>query len=468
MAPENFYFGGGAAGTTMHPAVLAYTLFVAVLMLLLPRQHLFAPVAMATFLTPAGSQVYAAGFHFFAIRIVILAFCSRLLLVRLMGRGVLLSGATSPADTTFLAWAICRGMAVILLHKDGGAVVNQIAFWLDAWGTYFVFRYSLRDYSDVLRALKVLAAIIGVLAVFMVYEHRTGLNLCNYYSTSTIVPSVREEGGGIRAQASFATSISAGGFGATLLPLFFWLWKRGKARVLGLVGLVASILVTLSSESATPLSACLGGILALSLWPMRKHMRKLRRGLAIAVACLALVMKAPVWYIIARVDFIGGHGWDRAFLLDMFSQHISSWWLVGTVDNASWGVTTWDLCNQFVAEAGSGGLATLVLFIAILYHAFRTIGLARNRASGKRRQELLYWCMGCSLFAHIMMFQGLSYYDQIQTWWFAFLAMVPAAAASMLMPARAGWPTSGGGSAIETGETEISVGLPQHAETAWG
>ena len=142
---------------------------------------------------------------------------------------------------------------------------------------------------------------------------------------------------------------------------------------------------------------------------------------------LALVMKAPVWFIIARVDFIGGHGWDRAALIDAAVRHFSDWWLLGTKSNASWGADTWDACNEFVYEATSGGLATFILFVAMLSRAFGMIGKARKRVEGSRQQEWFFWCVGAALYAHVMGFWGIDYFDVIRTWWYIFLAMIPAA-----------------------------------------
>jgi hypothetical protein len=466
MAPENFYFGGGATESTMHPLVLACILIVVVLMLALPRKKLFGPVAATAILAPFGSQLFVGGFHFFVFRLVILGFACRLILVKVGTKGPLLSGGMTASDITFFAWAMCRGVASVLLHWSAAACANQVAFWLDAFGAYVLFRYIFRDYYDVLPALKLLAMVEIVLAGFMAYEHITGFNVTNLFRTIGVVPWVREEVGAIRAQASFAHSISAGGFGATMLPLFYWLWKSGGAKVLGPIGVIGSLVVVFCSQSSTPFMAFAGGVLALALWAIRKHMRKVRWGFVVLVSCLALVMKAPVWYIIARAEFVGGHGWDRAYLLDQCWQHFSSWWLIGTSDTAHWGVTTWDLCNQFVAEACSGGILTLCLFIGLLYHAFRVIGLARQRAEATGR-EWLYWCLGCSLFAHILMFEGLSYYDQMQTMWFMFLALAPAAATVPEAPRLRDRPPIAPGPAVKSAR-DVDLLQPQTAAALKG
>ena len=46
---------------------------------------------------------------------------------------------------------------------------------------------------------------------------------------------------------------------------------------------------------------------------------------------------------------------------------------------------------------------------------------------GSRRQEWYFWCLGSALYAHVMGFWGIDYFDLIRTWWYIFLAMIPAA-----------------------------------------
>jgi hypothetical protein len=144
-------------------------------------------------------------------------------------------------------------------------------------------------------------------------------------------------------------------------------------------------------------------------------------------------MKAPVWYLIARVDFVGGHGWDRAYLIDQSIRHFSSWFLFGSKDNASWGPSTWDTCNQFANEALTGGTLTLVLFIALLTRGFRAIGRVRRLAAGDRPEEWFIWSIGAALFTHFIAFFGIAYYDQTKLLWLAFLAMICAATEKLLM-----------------------------------
>ena len=57
------------------------------------------------------------------------------------------------------------------------------------------------------------------------------------------------------------------------------------------------------------------------------------------------------------------------------------------------------------------------------------IGLARREVEGKKAQEWFMWLLGAVLVSHAVAFFGANYFDQIRIWWFAFLAMIPAATA---------------------------------------
>lgn len=404
----------------MTPLVLAATILAAILVLILPRKYAFAPILVVTFLTPFGQQLTVDGLHFYVFRIIVFAGAVRLLRVRLSGEHVF-AGGINGLDRAFCLWALVRGMAFILLFRQGGALVNQIALWLDAFGGYFLIRYLLQDREDVLRATKVFALVAAVLALCMSYEYLTRVNVFSYVGGHTIVPWIRN--GRVRAQGVFGNSITAGTFGAVLMPLFFWLWKSGETRFWGVVGLVAATLVAFTSMASTPITGYLAGICALCLWPFRTRMRWIRWGIVLTIFALALVMKAPVWYVITKINVAGGDAWDRANLIDQTIRHFSNWWLLGTNSNASWGDFTWDQCNQFVEEALQGGLATFLLFILILRRCYGAIGQCRKKVEGDR-QEWFFWCLGAALSAHIIVFLGIDYFDQTLTLWFIFLATI--------------------------------------------
>jgi hypothetical protein len=85
----------------------------------------------------------------------------------------------------------------------------------------------------------------------------------------------------------------------------------------------------------------------------------------------------------------------------------------------------WDLCNQYVAIADQSGLVPLIIFVTIIVLGFKYLGRAR-RLAADRKDRFLLWALSASLFANVVSFFGISYYDQTIIVWYALLAMIHA------------------------------------------
>jgi hypothetical protein len=166
-------------------------------------------------------------------------------------------------------------------------------------------------------------------------------------------------------------------------------------------------------------------VAGICFWPLRGRMHTVRWVLVILLVACSLAMKAPVWFLIARVSLVAGNsGYHRAELIDMFIRHFKDWWLVGTNKQATWGWDMDDLCEQWVAEGETGGLATLVCFILLIACSFSRIGKARKRLSKAPKLEWLLWLIGVALFSHCVGYFGISYFDQTKYSWFALLCII--------------------------------------------
>ena len=427
--------GHGASATILHPVVLVAMIVAIVWMLWRPRKQAIVPLFLCIFLFPRGQVIYVGGVHLYVSLILLLA--GFILVIRSKFNFV---GGLNIVDKVFLFWAAYR-CSCITVTRWPDATMEQLSFLLQAYCGYFLLRYLIRSEKDMIRMANTLAIIALVLGVSMVYE---GSHLVNLFGTylggAPVTPEIRNGIG--RAQAVFGHSILAGCFGATLVPFFIWLWTtKGKNRIFAAVGLLGSALIVYTTNSSTPVLALVAGVLGLCLWPIRRHMRVVRWGLVVGLTGLAIVMKAPVWYVIAHINVIGGSGgYDRAFLIDTCMRHIKEWWLIGTNQYAGWGYDMWDLSDQFVAEAETGGIITLACFIAIISLCYSRIGKLRKRVESK--EQWLLWCLGSIMLAHIFAYFGVSYWDQNQIWWFAFLAMISAATVPLSQPAGATVPAA--------------------------
>ena len=259
----------------------------------------------------------------------------------------------------------------------------------------------------------------------MIYEQFSHINVFGYLGGVQFYTTLRD--GNYRSGATLGC-IYAGAFSGVLIPLFFWMWKGGKSKLIACVGLAGALVMVITSHSSTSSLALMGSVVGLAFWPLRKMMRLIRWGLSITLIGVHLAMKAPVWALIARIDLTGSSsGEHRYMLVDMTINHFKDWWLIGTPNYVGWGWDSWDLCNQFVAVALTGGLFTLILYIAIFSRGFGAIGNARKLVEGDRQQEWLLWCIGSALFATVVAHFGINYMAQLIMGVFPLVACISVA-----------------------------------------
>lgn len=421
--PEHYRYGGGADQSLLHPLVGLLLAASLIGMLVLPRRYASLPLLSMVLLAPVTQQIYVAGVHFFVLRLVVLAGIIRAMLSSNPSRMV--ASSARRVDRAFLYCTLAQTIAPILLFRETQAVVYQIGYLWDWLGGYVLCRWLIQDEQDIFRFLKFLAILLLPVAAGMLWEQGHLFNVFSLLGGLSSVPLVRE--GKIRSQGVFSHSLMAGCFAAVLVPLFFLLWKEGRAKILGGIGMVGAGIMVVTSNSSTTFLACVGGIGAIFLWPLRRRMRNLRIVLVVTLVTLHLVMKAPVWFLIARIDLTGGSSsYHRALLVDQFIRNFNQWWLIGTDQNGAWGLDTFDVQNQYVNVGIVGGLVGLVLLLLTLARSFSAIGNARRRVEGDRHGEWVAWLLGCSLFATVMAFFGVNYFDQGRVVYFALLAMIAA------------------------------------------
>jgi hypothetical protein len=426
MEPNNIRFGGGSADTILHPLV-AIALLVAIgFILFLPRKHVTIPSLLLVFLVPFGQVLVVAGVHFTVYRILIIAVLFRLLVVNDFGGESRIAGGFDIGDRLVVIFGVTLLVTFWLQWRDIQALIKGLGSLLDLLGGYFALRCLVRDTEDIERVVKIFAVLAMILSVCMVNEQLTHRNVFGLLGGIPLEVAVRE--GKARSTGAFEVYITAGVFGATLIPLFVWLWSRSRAKMLAIAGFAGATAITMTSNSSTPLLAYASGIVGLAFWPLRAHMRTFRRSLVALLVGLHVVMKAPVWALIARVDLTGSSsGYHRYMLVDGCIRHFADWWLMGTKDYDSWGWDMWDLSNQYVAYALTGGIVALVTFILIITKAYSRLGNTRKSLAGDADGKWLLWCLGAALTAHVVGYFGIGYFDQMQFAWYALLAMISVA-----------------------------------------
>lgn len=424
--PQNLHFGGGSAESMIHPLIAVYLLIAVVLILVLPRRKAITPFLIPFFTIPAGQVLVLGGFHFTALRILILAGLARWA----FSPGTLSDGkkprSFSGVDWAVVSWSIVAAIAFCLEYRETQAIVKEMGTLLDTLGGFLVVRFLIPDGLALRHTVKTLAAICLILGVCMANEFVTHKNVFGYFGGVEIGAAVRN--GHVRAGATLGY-LYAGAFAGVLIPLFWWMWGEKKSRMVACAGLIGATTMVITTTSSTSYLAFMGSLVGLAFWPLRDRMRLVRWGLVTVLVGLHMVMKAPVWALIQRIDLTGSSSGNQRYeLVDMTIRNFRDWWLIGTKSYTAWGWGSWDLCNQFVAVALTGGLLSLILYIMIFSRSFAAVGTARKLVSGDRDQEWFLWSLGSCLFATVVAHFGINYMAQLSVGLFALVVCMSVAA----------------------------------------
>jgi hypothetical protein len=433
MGPDHLKFGGGVSETVLNPAVLVVVLIAGVLICVWPRKKAVVVFLAASLLIPMDQVLLIGPAHFPMLRLLVLFGIIRIVREKAVSKVPVFSHGMNKIDIAVILMTVFIAVNGILLFPESGAIINQSGNLYTVFGAYFLLRFLIRDEEDIVRTIQTLACVAAIVAVIMTYEVATGHNpyamLGGARAADYASLVVRDDR--FRGRGPFGHSILAGTFGAVLMPLFVALWWKGrKYRKIAVIGIISSTVITLAANSSTPVLGYAAGVLALCLWPARRWMRAIRWGIVLTLVSLHLVMKAPVWNLIARIDITGGSSsWHRFMLVDQCIRRFGDWWLLGIKDTSVWGWDMWDTANQYVSVCENSGLLPLILFVAVLFYGFQYLGKVRRAAGKDKKTALFIWALGSALFANVVAFFGISYSDQTVVAWYGLLAMIPAAMA---------------------------------------
>lgn len=408
----------------MNSIAVAFLFINAIALLLLPRRWAPLPLLVGACYMTLGSGVEIGPFHFQVIRILVAVG-----VVRVIMRGERLADKMNSLDWLMVAWAAWALMSS-LFHKDVFEVfVNRLGLIYNGCGIYFLLRMFCRSLNDVVSLCWITAIILVPLSIVMLSEQATGRNIFSALGGVAELSEVRN--GKIRAQGPFAHSILAGTVGAVCLPLMIGLWRQHRKAAI--VGTAACLLMIFASASSGPILSALFGIGALFMWRWRHRMRLLRWCALLGYIGLDLIMNAPAYYLLARIDLTGSStGWHRAFLIEAALAHLSEWWLAGTDFTRHWmpyGVD-WsgnqsDITNHYLMMGVAGGLPLMLLFVAVLATGFSFVGRTlRQMPELSPQSQFMIWALGVSLFAHSVTFISVSYFDQSFVFIYLSLAVI--------------------------------------------
>lgn len=419
------------------PGALILVVLLFVVVTARRRWALIGVMAGVLYLTQ-GQELIILGFHLSAFRFIELAG-----FIRVMARREFSFSKLIGLDKILLLLYIYTTVVFFLRSNEGEAY--QIGVAVDAFLCYFTFRGLVGGVGDFMWFLRVFLILLVPYVVLVLVESLTRSNPFAFMGGIEYADWMRE--GRLRCQGSFRQPSLLGTLGAVFLPLYIGLAFDRAFRKCAVLGIGLCLLIVWASNSGGPLS-CVGvGVVGWLFWRLRAKMRLVRYALAIGLFGLALVMKAPIWYLPARVSSItGGDGWHRSHLMDMAFQSLDRWWVAGMPieDTRNWfpyllpTTGAADITNQFVVFALAGGLGAMALFIALLVQAFRGVSrsltAARARCHDSSAQEQLLWGVGVMLSVHIFNWLGISYFDQTYAIWFMQLAVISNLSETHILP----------------------------------
>lgn len=411
----------------MNEIAAVFVVANSIALLILPRQWAPLPLLVGACYMTLGSGIEIGPFHFVVIRILVAVG-----IVRVAMRGERLAARMNGLDHLMVAWAVWALISG-LFHKDvSGVLVNRLGLIYNACGIYFLLRVFCQSLEDAVTLCRIAAILLIPLAIEMSFEKLTAQNMFSVFGGVPDIPEIRD--GRIRAQGPFAHSILAGTVGGVCFPLTVGLWKQYKKT--SIAGMLACLAIVFSATSSGPILTAVAGIGGLFMWYWRHQMRLVRWIALLGYFGLNLMMNAPAYSIIARIDLTGSStSWHRAALIDAALAHLSEWWIIGTDVTRHWmpyGVH-WseeqaDITNYYINMGVWGGLPLMALFIAILAMGFSYVGRTLPQIPKFLPQlKFMIWALGASLFAHSMTCVSVSYFDQSVVFIYLTLAVIGSA-----------------------------------------
>ncbi len=439
----------------MIPLGIALTLLFSAAVLMLPRVYAALGVMAAVCYITQGQVYLVGGFNMNSIRIVLLAG-----LIRLVVRGEFRNLKLNKVDWALIAY-LCT-MTIIPTLREGTTevLVYRLGSGYDIALSYWVFRGLLKDWRDTEQFFYGLAFLIVPMTLEMINEFITHRSLYEPFGGIGDL-TIRE--GRPRCQGPFRIGITAGVFGATLIPLFIALFRQNGRKPGAIIGFICALTITWTSNSSGPLMAALCSFVAWLFWPMRERMQTVRRGIVAVLVTLHLCMKGPVWFIFSKLGgLMGGDGWHRSYLIDRYFHFFPSWWLMGTNDTHDWMPYVLpdgnaDITDLYVAVGITGGLTALVLLILLLVRCFRFLGQALSKLRTQFSEvETLFWGLGGALFSHVVTLFSITYWDQVFVVLWSLMAIISSTTSSVLDTESEAEPD-----AVEPSEGEVERGFSE-------
>ncbi len=401
----------------MLQAAQGLIILLSCLILVLPKRMSLYPLWIGFLFIPFEYSISLGSLSLYSTQIMGVAG-----MLRLLFRGEMRPINYNVLEKTILAWLLCGAIVYSLLRGSQG-VIWKAGRLMEFIPCYLFIRHQLRAWDDVLLNIKAMLYMSIFLFPLVIYEHSTGVN-----PFGTMATEFRE--GRLRCAASFSHPILFGSFAASMVPII-WALMQSERRKSYWIFIIIYIFFVYASASSGPVLSLIFGIVFLWFFRYRRKSKQICLYLIAGLFCLQFIMNSPIWFIIGRVNIVGGStGWHRAVLIDQTIRHFSEWAILGLISCEHWGVWAGDVTNQYILEGLWGGIVGMVLFIAILFQAVKSLGVMSIKTSLLRYQWFL-WGFCCSILVDCVSFMSVSLFGQM-TLYFIFFLVVAAMAKDCL------------------------------------
>lgn len=408
-------------------AALSVTV-LSVAVLAVPKKIVMVPFFIGICFIPMSERVVIAGADFTTIRLLVFWGFLRVLIRKDVS---IQSIGKNPVDILIVSWVIIGSISYIIQQPGKAAIILKTGFVWNVLGLYFLFRWYVDDKESFDIVFKTIAIICIVLSVAMAFEHINGRNWFSIFGGVEPVSWMRK--GRYRAQGPFRHAITAGTFGATQLPILFFLYLNLKKNIY-LIGSLAAVGIVIFCSSSGPFLTFGCALIGIGMWKYREKIPLVRNVILLTILTYtALKMHKPIWYIFAKMGYLlGGTGEHRAWVIDAALKYFNEWWLIGTGYTAHWLPFTLpndpnniDITNQFLAVGVSTGLLSMILFILMQKKTFDIFKILRYSSDNSQPYSpMLIHALGVSMAAHIVTFFSVVYFDQMMSFYYLLIAIV--------------------------------------------
>jgi hypothetical protein len=408
-------------------STVAILLFVAGLMWLVPRRYMIAPYILTACLIPASEEIVILGFNFQPARVLVLIGMVRALLGEAARQYRFV-----PLDGLILLWGFNLAAVSILREPTMQMFVRQTGVLYEIFGMYFLARLTIQSRAQVHVALTTLAvcALVSLPLGHPRGRHAAAAAGDHLPDARRLRPPAREQGARLQRVPpghrlrQLHVRLGRTALGAMALDH----GPAGDARPgrnARRHRLRHPVQLGNDAEHAH------GGDVRHPALLLSAGRSLCRLGRALFMASYHFFWPGGQWWgLVARASsIVGGSGFHRAELIKQFWLRIDEWALKGSEDVTHWNIVG-DPANHWVTEGLKGGLLGLILFTAVVVMCFIVVGRAL-KATPARRDQALFWAIGCGMFAFCVSFIGLANFGQINVLWFGLIGMIGSVSESL-------------------------------------